>query len=154
MSDPGSDEQLVHELLYGHMTRDKKRRPRRKYPAAGSIEERHAMEALARVLARLLTLADRPVSDSVLLGVLAALDPPAGGGDRRIVFRLRKKGRTRDETPAAIIHAYVSDRAQGGNKVKVEAAVAEAREEFGLSRSAIFRAIEQHKEFVSRWRRV
>lgn len=153
MSDPGADEQLVHELLYGQMTRDRKRRPRRKYPTGGSKKEGHAMEALARVLARLLTLADRPVSDSILLGVLAALDP-AGGGDRRIVFRLRKKGRTSDETGNAIIHAYVSDRAQGGNQVKVEAAVAEAMKEFGLSRSAIFRAIERHKEFVSRWCRV
>jgi hypothetical protein len=130
------DEQLAEQLFFGTTVRGKSGRAQKEYLKKDSVDERSAREALVRLLSR-----DDCVDTKVLL--CDALRS-TGKGERRLVFQSRNKGKRPDLSSDFSVAFHV--RRLGNEGVKVEAAVHDAMQKFGLSRKAVFECIKRVKK--------
>ena len=132
-----SDEQLALELFAGRMVRTKRGRLKLEYPSGP--REQLARLALARVL-NSWNPEETNVS-LIMLGLITALLAPEG---RKLVFRAPRRGRPSTYFTDAKIDRYVTAKERD---CQTKVAVADAMEEFGLSRKAVFAARQRQRKF-------
>ena len=141
------DEKLAKELFYGTTARNEKTgRDCHQYSPKDGPQERRGLEALCRLLC--VNCGD--LDSEILGGLVASLDP-GGSFGRRLVFELRKRKRPAGSATDLQIFLYVEGRIRTGQQV--EAAVADAMANFGLSRKTVF-AARQRIQRESPWLKV
>jgi hypothetical protein len=124
------DQQLVIQLLFGRIVRNKHQVPRTVYLKEGSPEELEARRALARMLRTSLPL------DLGVRFLLADMIDPDNECDRRIRFGHRRKGKPSNAIADKEIAEFIWSQVRSG--VKTEAATVQAIKRFGLGRTRIF----------------
>jgi hypothetical protein len=130
------DAVLALELFAGRMVRTKT--GRRKLEYLSGLPEHQAKIALARVMDSW-----QPEDSDVRFIKLALTTALIAGADRKLVFQ-SGRGRPSNSRVDARIDRYVTAKMRNG--CPVEAAVAYAMKEFGLSRKAIFAARRRQRE--------
>jgi hypothetical protein len=138
---PAEDEERAQELFLGRMIKSNKTaRSSDEYPKRDSSREREAFAALVRLL--------RYSSPPSIIWVMLqhALDPD-GSSERRLVFKMRKKGRRPHRSADSQVALSVLSKTEKG--YKMEAAVQEAMEEYKLSRKAVFEVVRRFKRRMS-----
>jgi hypothetical protein len=135
------DEERAQELFLGRVIKNSKTgRSSDEYPTRDSSREREAFAALVRLL--------RYSSPSSIIWVMLqhALDPE-GPSERRLVFKMRKKGRRPHNSADREVALSVLGKTEKG--YKKEAAVQEAMKEYKLSRKAVFEVVRRFKRRMS-----
>ena len=121
-----SDQERIADLLLGRVERDKRGRRQRRYLKKDGAEEKEARRALAKVLRTAETL------DWGFRDLLAELINPRRDTPRRIVFENHGAGNKSktdiDRQVAELL--WLKGRTRG----QMEAAITEAKKEFGLVR--------------------
>jgi hypothetical protein len=131
------DEKLAKGLFFGMSTIDKKTgRWRYEYPS----NEGQAFEALQR----LLQFSCGDLDPDVLGGLLASLDR-VGSFGRRLVFEKKRK-RPAEAGAVEDFQIAIHIQAQHRRLGKMDAAVADAQAEFGISRKTAYQALKRTKE--------
>jgi hypothetical protein len=128
---PTRDQQLVIQLLCGHIVRNKHQVPHTVYLKDGSPEEQEARRALARILRTSL-----PLDLGLRFLIADLIDPDRDEIDRRIRFGHRRKGKPSNALAEKEIAEFIWSQVRSG--VKTEEAVFQAAERFGLERTRIF----------------
>src|SRR5262245_43245994 len=132
------DEKLAQQLFYGITIRNEKTgRMHHKYLPNNSPQEREGLEALQR----LLLFSCQDLSPTILTALLGTLNSD-GSVWGRLVLKRPKKGR-RDVAADYQINFYVERLIEKG--WQTDAAVAQAKDKFGLSRKAIYEAMRRDK---------
>ena len=131
------DEELAEELFFGRTVRGKTGRTNKEYLVTDSPRERAAVEALVRLLSR-----DDCMEIKALLFDALKSD---GKAERRLVFQFRRKGKRSNLSANFAVALWVATRVTK-DRWQVKAAVSEAMSEFGLSRKAVFAAIQRAKK--------
>jgi hypothetical protein len=135
------DEERAEELFLGQVIKNSKTgRSSDEYPTRDSSREREAFAALARLL--------RYSSPPRIIWVMLrhALDPD-GPSERRLVFKMRKKGRRPHRSADSQVALSVLSKTEKG--YKTEAAVQEAMKEYKLSRKAVFEVVRRFRRRMS-----
>jgi hypothetical protein len=129
------DLKLMRDLFFGTAIPDKRGRERHGYWDAGSPQERRGFEALQRLLSD---------DDQEAIAVLCNALRPDSKAPRRLVFKQKKRGRADPTADSQIaIRVLALENLYG---IKPEAAIRQVRDEFGLSRSSVLRAVARNKK--------
>jgi hypothetical protein len=124
----------MREVFFGTAIPDKRGRKRHGYWDARSPQERRGFEALQRLLFN---------NDQEAIAVLCNALSPDNKAPRRLVFEKNK----RRSDPVADSQIAIRVLAlEGLYGIKPEAAIKHVQDEFGLSRSAVFRAVARNKK--------
>lgn len=141
-----SDQERIADLLLGRVERDKRGRRQRRYLKKDGAEEKEARRALAKVLRTAETL------DWGFRDLLAELINPRRDTPRRIVFENHGAGNKSktdiDRQVAELL--WLKGRTRG----QMEAAITEAKKEFGLVRSRIMAIWRVWKPILERHYRI
>jgi hypothetical protein len=131
------DECLAHDFLWGETTPTSEL-VRTTYPQRGSEQEALGLQAFLRILR-----SDQPLSTTIRKR-LADLFDPSSSAERCIKIAFRKKGHRPQPLADDHIAGYISyvEKNAGGGR---EAAVADAKQNFGLSRSKVYEALARHE---------
>jgi hypothetical protein len=128
------DLKLVRDLFYGRAIPDKRGRERHGYWTAGSPQEREGFEALQRLL-----------QNNDLEAIAMLSNALTGRFGRRLVFKNeKKKGRADPVADSQVAVRVLALESLYG--IKLEAAIKQMHDEFVLSRSAVYRALDRHKK--------
>jgi hypothetical protein len=142
------DEELAKEWFKGRTVRAVAGGFKVEYLRPGSPRERAAREALVRLLFYYTRADDDLRRLQIVQPLCAALSESAAipfPSSRQLVFQFRKKGKRSAEFAAdfPVLYHVARNLYHGW---KVEAAVTDARKEFGLSRKTVFQITKRAKE--------
>jgi hypothetical protein len=139
-------QKLIVDLLCGCVERDKRGRLQRRYLKKDSPEETDARRALARELRTAQTL------DMGFRDLLAELINPRRDSPRRIVFENNGAGNKSN----ALVERQVAEFLwlKGRPRGQMEAAISEAKKDFGLERSRVMAIWHVWKPILERHYRI